>query len=123
MSAPELRAEGQKLRDQADTDRKDAKVGLSAATIRKHFGNLQHFLKHVRGHGFEIANWTFEGLRPKKPKPGSIRKQQYKPKPEELEPIFSSPVYTGSLNDRRGRGKPGPHVFHDAAYFLPIMLT
>jgi integrase len=123
MSAPELRAEGQKLRDEAEKDGTDAKVGLSSGTIRKHFGNLQHFLKHVRGHGFEIADWTFEGLRPKKPKPGSIRKQQFKPKPEEIEPIFSSPVYTGSLNDHRGRGKPGPHVFHDAAYFLPIMFT
>jgi hypothetical protein len=32
-------------------------------------------------------------------------------------------VYTGSLNHDRGRGKPGPYVFHDAAYYLPIMFT
>ncbi|MGH0214155.1 tyrosine-type recombinase/integrase [Sinorhizobium meliloti] len=123
MSALELRAEGKKLQDQAEKEGSKALVGLSAATIRKHFGNLNHFLKHVRGHGFEISEWTFEGLRPKKPKLGSIRKQQHKPKPEEIVPIFSSPIYTGSLNDRRGRGKPGPHIFHDAAYFLPIMFT
>jgi integrase len=123
MSAPELRTEGQMLRERAETDGKKAAVGLSTATIRKHFGNLNHFLKHVRGHGFDIANWTFEGLRPKKPKAGSIQKQQYKPKPEEIQPMFSTPVHTGSLNDRRGRGKPGPDVFHDSAYFLPIMFT
>jgi hypothetical protein len=61
MSAPELRAEGDMLRAQAD---KEAAVGLSAGTIRKHFGNLNHFLKHVRGHGFELDDWSFEGLRP-----------------------------------------------------------
>ncbi|TCB62770.1 integrase, partial [Rhizobium leguminosarum bv. viciae] len=123
MSAPDLRAEGERLREQAEKDLTKAAVGLSAATIRKHFGNLNHFLKHVRGHGFELDDWSFEGLRPKKPKLGSIRGQQHKPTPEEVKPIFSSPIYTGSLNDQRGRGKPGPHVFHDAAYFLPIILT
>lgn len=123
MSAPELRAEGQKLKEQAAEAGGKAAVGLRAGTIRKHFGNLNHFLKHVRGHGFELTEWSFEGLRPKKPSLGSIRKQQHKPKPDEIVPIFSSPIYTGSLNDRRGRGKPGPHVFHDAAYFLPIMFS
>ncbi|WP_244712992.1 integrase [Rhizobium cremeum] len=123
MSAPELRAEGERLREQAETEGKEAAVGLRAATIRKHFGNLNHFLKHVRGHGFDVEDWTFDGLRPKKPKLGSIRKQQHKPKPDEIKPIFSSPIYTGSLNHDRGRKKPGPHVFHDAAYFLPIMFS
>ncbi|MGO7078417.1 DUF6538 domain-containing protein [Rhizobium johnstonii] len=123
MSAPELRAEGQRLREQAETEGKEAAVGLSAATIRKHFGNLNHFLKHVRGHGFELDDWSFDGLRPKKPKLGAIRGQQHKPTPEEVKPIFSSPIYTGSLNDQRGRGKPGQSIFHDAAYFLPILLT
>ncbi|UIJ87251.1 integrase [Rhizobium leguminosarum] len=123
MSAPELRAEGQRLREQAETEGKEAAVGLSAATIRKHFGNLNHFLKHVRGHGFELDDWSFDGLRPKKPKLGAIRGQQHKPTPEEVKPIFSSPIYTGSLNDQRGRGKPGQRIFHDAAYFLPILLT
>lgn len=123
MSAPELRAEGERLREKAGTEGKEAVVGLKAGTIRKHLGNLNHFLNHVRGHGFEIDDWTFEGLRPKKPKLGSIRKQQHKPTPDEIKPIFSSPIYTGSLNHDRGRKKPGPHVFHDAAYFLPIMFS
>lgn len=123
MSAPELRAEGEKLREHAGTKGEKAAVGLSAATIRKHIGNLNHFLKHVRGNGFDVEDWTFEGLRPKKPKAGTIRKQQHKPKPDEIKPIFSSPIYTGSLNHDRGRKKPGPHVFHDAAYFLPVMFS
>jgi integrase len=123
MPAPELRAEGQRQIEKAAMEGKKAEVGLSAATIRKHIGNVNHFLKHVRGHGFDVEDWTFEGLRPKKPKLGSIRKQQHKPKPDEIKPIFSSPIYTGSLNHDRGRKTPGRHVFHDAAYFLPIMFS
>ena len=123
MNAPELRAEGEKLRAAAEATGEKAKVGLTAGTIRKHFGNLQHFLKHIRGHGFEITDWTFDGLRPRKPKKGSIRAQQYKPTPEDIAPVFSSPIYTGSLNSGRGRSKSGTQVYHDSLYFLPILLT
>lgn len=123
MSALELRAEGDRLRKAAEAAGTKAKVGLSSATIRKHFGNLQHFLKHVRGHGFDVADWSFEGLRPKKPKAGLIRLQQYKPSPKDIAPIFASPIYTGSLDCRRGRKKPGRHIFHDALYYLPILFT
>ncbi|HEX5933554.1 MAG TPA: DUF6538 domain-containing protein [Pseudorhizobium sp.] len=124
MSAPELRAEGAKLRKAAEASGTEAKVGLAAGTIRKHFGNLQHFLKHLKGHGFEIESWTFEGLRPRKPKLGEVRRQQYKPKPQDIAPIFSSPVFCGSIGHLRGkRRKTGKHVFHDALYYLPILFT
>ncbi|OWV84948.1 DUF6538 domain-containing protein [Rhizobium sp. R693] len=124
MSAPELRAEGEKLRKAADGAGTKAKVGLAAGTIRKHFGNLQHFLKHLKGHGFEIENWTFEGLRPRKPKAGEIRRQQYKPTPQDIAPIFASPLYRGSRGHLRGqRREPGKHVFHDSLYYLPILFT
>ncbi|WP_244512721.1 integrase [Ensifer sp. LC163] len=124
MSAPELRAEGDKLRRAAEVSGTKPKVGLAAGTIRKHFGNLQHFLKHLKGHGFEIEDWTFEGLRPRKPKAGEVRRQQYKPTPEDIAPIFSSPVYVGSHGHLRGkRRQPGKHVFHDSLYYLPILFT
>ncbi len=96
MSAPELRAKGHELRKAAEASGTKAEVGLAAGTIRKHFGNLQHFLKHLKGHGFEIEDWTFEGLRPRKPKAGEIRRQQYKPTPQDIAPIFASPLYRGS---------------------------
>ncbi|WP_414815576.1 DUF6538 domain-containing protein [Rhizobium sp. IY2] len=124
MSAPELRAEGEKLRKAAETSEAKAKVGLASTTIRKHFGNLQHFLKHLKGHGFAIEDWTFEGIRPRKPKAGDIRHQQYKPKPQDIAPIFSSPIYTGSRDHLRGkRRQPGKQVFHDSLYYLPILFT
>ncbi len=124
MSAPELRAEGEKLHQAADATGSKAKVGLASTTIRKHFGNLQHFLKHLKGHGFEIEQWTFEGLRPRKPKAGEIRGKQYKPKPQDVTPIFRSPIYTGAQGHLRGkRYESGSEVFHDALYYLPMLFT
>lgn len=124
MSAPDLRAEGEKLRKAAELMGTVAKVGLAPTTIRKHFGNLQHFLKHLKGHGFQIESWTFEGLRPKKPKVGEIRGKQYKPSPQDIAPIFSSPLYVGSRGHLRGqRRAAGQQVFHDSLYYLPILFT
>jgi len=124
MSAPALRAEGDKLRKAAEASGQKAGVGLSSGTIRKHFGNLQHFLKHLKGHGFDIKSWTFEGLRPRKQKAGEIRGKQYKPKPSDIAPIFSSPLYVGCLGLGRGqRREPGTQVFHDSLYYLPILFT
>ncbi|AYM83786.1 integrase [Agrobacterium tumefaciens] len=124
MSAPDLRAEGEKLRKAAELTGTVAKVGLAPTTIRKHFGNLQHFLKHLKGHGFQIESWTFEGLRPKKPKVGEIRGKQYKPSPQDIAPIFASPLYAGSLGHLRGQRRAvGQQVFHDSLYYLPILFT
>lgn len=124
MSAPELRNEGEKLRVAAEASGTKANVGLASTTIRKHFGNLQHFLKHLKGHGFEIEEWTFEGLRPRKPKAGEVRGKQFKPSPADIAPIFSCPLYVGSLGLGRGqRREPGAHVFHDSLYYLPILFT
>lgn len=124
MSAPELRNEGEKLRLAAEASGTKPNVGLASTTIRKHFGNLQHFLKHLKGHGFEIEEWTFEGLRPRKPKAGEVRGKQFKPSPADIAPIFSCPLYVGSLGLGRGqRREPGAHVFHDSLYYLPILFT
>lgn len=118
------RDEGAKLRKAAELTGTTAKVGLAPTTIRKHFGNLQHFLKHLKGHGFQIESWTFEGLRPKKPKVGEIRGKQYKPSPQDIAPIFNSPLYVGSLGHLRGqRRAAGQQVFHDSLYYLPILFT
>lgn len=124
LSATELRAEGRRMKEEAEREGTKPQVGLSAGTIRKHFGNLQHFLKHLRGHGYEIEDWTFEGLRPRKRKVGEIRLQQYKPTPQDIAPIFESPIYTGARGHLRGERKtPGRQVFHDAVFYLPILFT
>ncbi len=123
MTAPQLRAEGARLREAAQKTGKKPNVGLAPNTIRKHFGNLTHFTDHVRDHGFELAEITINSLRPKKLNAALLRRQQHKPKPDEIVPIFESVIYTGCKDYGRGRKKPGPNVYHDAIYYLPVLFT
>lgn len=132
FSTVELRAEGKRMREEAErtnaaspdpTAKKiEAKVGLSTTTVRKHFSNLTNLLKHLKGYGYEIFDWSFEGVRPRKPKRGSIRLQQFKPKPKDIEPLFSAPIFVGCESAKK-RAIPGDEIYHGALFYLPVMIT
>jgi integrase len=122
LSPAALRAESRKRADEAAARGEKIVLGLSRATIRRHLGNLDHFLKHLRASHYTVPEWTFEGLRPKKPPKGEIRLQQVKPKPEDIRPLFDIPFFTG----RRSVEEPevaGDLVFHSANYYLPMLFT
>lgn len=95
------------------------KVGLSGATIRRHLGNLDLFLHHVRSSGHEVADWTLRILRQKKKDKALIRHEQIKPAPDEVRPLFELPIYTGCKGPLEPY-LPGGQVFHSALYFLPM---
>lgn len=132
LSTVELRAVGRKMLKDAEeaanaspdsgARKIEAKVGLSPNTVRKHFANLQNFLAHLKGYGYDILDWSFDGVRPRKPKPGSIRLKQFKPKPNDIEPLFQSPLFVGCKGAKE-RDTPGDHVYHGALFYLPIMIT
>ncbi len=122
LSTADLRKQGLQMRADAEASGAKSPVGLSAQTIRKHFANLQTFLQHLRGNGFNILDWTFEGVRPKKPKPGSIRTQQYKPTPADIKPIFSAPIFTGCAGWEE-REKSGDVVYHDSLFYMPLLFV
>lgn len=98
------------------------KVGLSAATIRKHLGNLDTFLEHLRASGYAVADWNLKGLRPKKPKIGMVRLKQQKPSPSQVRPIFDLPIFTGCRSAEHP-GELGSLVFHSSLYYLPMLYT
>lgn len=100
------------------------KVGLSNATIRKHWGNLNNFLKHLRGRGYEIGDFNLGDLRPSKPSKRGLRARQPKPHDDQVRPLFHLPIFTGCLGpDKQDRGIPGPHVYHSALYFMPMFFV
>ena len=70
LSPRELREESRRRTDEDEARGKKARLGLKPATIRRHLGNLEHFLKHLRSSYFTVTEWTFEGLRPRKPPKG-----------------------------------------------------
>ncbi|MEX6508891.1 DUF6538 domain-containing protein [Jiella sp. M17.18] len=123
MKAAALRAFAAEQVTRAEqTNEPPYRVGLSAATIRKHLGNLDTFLRHVRANGYAVGRWELAGLRPAKPKLGTLRLKQVKPPPETIRPIFNLPVFTGCL-DELNQDRPGEAVFHSACYFLPMLFV
>ena len=120
LSPKELREVAARLAEMAKEAEKPApKFGLSGATIRRHLGNLDQFLHHVRSSGYDVEDWTFKGLRPKKKDKALIRHQQVKPPPEQVRPLFNLPIYTG-CQDAKNQHLPGELVFHSSLYFLPM---
>lgn len=123
MSPKELREESKRRAEEAQkNDRPAIRLGLRPATIRRHLGNLDHFLKHLRSSHFAVPTWTFEGLRPKKPAKGEVRLQQVKPAPDEIRPIYDLPIFTGRLSDEDPE-EPGDITAHCGLYFLPMLYT
>ncbi|WP_200952394.1 integrase [Mesorhizobium sp. Root552] len=122
LSPRELREESRRRADEDAAKGKQIRLGLKPSTIRRHLGNLDHFLKHLRSSYFAVPEWTFEGLRPRKPPKGELRLQQVKPAPEEIRPLYDIPVFTGrSAADKPEL--PGDVTFHCANYYLPMLYT
>lgn len=122
LSPADLREESRKRAEDAKQKGQTLRLGLRAATIRRHLGNLDHFLKHLRSSHFTVPDWTFEGLRPRKPPKGEVRLQQVKPRPEDIRPMFDIPFFTGRLSADKPE-LPGGLVFHSANYYLPMLYT
>ena len=78
LSPAALREESRQRAEDAKLKGETLRLGLRPATIRRHLGNLDHFLKHLRSSHFPVPEWTFEGLRPRKPPKGEVRLQQVK---------------------------------------------
>lgn len=122
LSPRELREESCRRADEDEARGKKIRLGLKPATIRRHLGNLEHFLKHLRSSYFTVTEWTFEGLRPRKPPKGEVRLQQVKPRPEDIRPIFDMPIFTGRLSAEKPE-LPGDLTFQSANYYLPMLYT
>jgi hypothetical protein len=93
-----LREESVKQAGDAKLKGETLRLGLRPATIRRHLGNLDHFLKHLRSSHFAVPEWTFEGLGPRKPLRGEVRLQQVKPRPSEIRLLFDILFFTGRLS-------------------------
>lgn len=121
LSPRELREESRRRAEEAKAKgEKPVRLGLKPATIRRHLGNLDHFLKHLRASHIMVGEWTFEGLRPKKPSKGETRLQQVKPGPNEVRPLFDIPIFTGQKSAEEP-SLVGDLTFHNAVYFLPML--
>jgi len=100
------------------------KVGLSSATIRRHLGNLEQFLNHLIASGYALRTFTFKGIKPKKRSVASVRALTAKPDPEQIEPVFRLPVFTGCAGPTPQEMREiGKAVYHSSLYYVPMLLT
>lgn len=103
------------------------KVGLAAATHNRHINTLGQLFKYVADLEDSDGNKThvhprvsFSNLTVTDKR----RKNKRKPIPqdEELRKLLSGPLFSG-CKDKDDRFTPGPYVFHDGGYWVPLMLV
>ncbi|MEP2705520.1 MAG: tyrosine-type recombinase/integrase [Roseibium sp.] len=121
LTAPELEDIGLKLLDEAD-DETDAKVGLAAATVRKHMTNLQSFRDVLASRGHTIIQFETKGLMPSKRAAQEQAALTAKPGPDKTERLFQMPIFTG-VESETAQMTVGPRTIHNSLYFIPLMLV
>lgn len=93
--------------------------GFSTSTINRHMtqmGNIVGICKHA---GYPFGHYEgVAGLRSKRK--GDIRDERGRFSTDELSALFSLPIWNGSASESE-RLDNGETVFHDAAYWLPLM--
>jgi hypothetical protein len=103
------------------------KVGLAAATHNRHINTLGQLFKYVADLEDSDGNKThvhprvsFSNLTVTDKR----RKNKRKPIPqdEELRKLLSGPLFSGCKGQDE-RFIPGPYVFHDGGYWVPLMLV
>lgn len=110
--------------DEILRDHPNAGPPLTEPTVFKHFASY----KQVFGYALDMQWITFNpvnAVMPRKPQP---TKEVRAYTPEEIEAIFSRPMFTGCsrTHNRRGelwgyRDKPGSIVLRDGSYWMPIL--
>ncbi|WPE22623.1 site-specific integrase [Shinella zoogloeoides] len=93
--------------------------GFSTSTINRHMtqmGNIVDVCKHA---GYPFGHYEgVAGLRSKRK--GDVRDERGRFSTDELSALFSLPIWNGSASESE-RLDNGETVFHDAAYWLPLM--
>ena len=106
------------LRDIAAAPKKKGTVMLAKKTQARHFAALGGLFKHLksrRGYIGDNPALSF-GLKPKR----NAKNERPAWTPAELAQLFASPIWAGCESERR-RSTPGPHVFRNAMYWLPLL--
>lgn len=123
LGARDLRlASAQRVADAISAGAPPPVLGLSPQTIRKHLGNLDGFLKHIKAQGYRVAAYDLTGLRPRKAKKTSVRNLTQKPGPSRVSTIFRMPIFNGCRSSLE-QDRPGDLIYHSANYYVPLLLT
>ena len=97
----------------------DGRTRLSHTTQSLHLGTLTSVLRLAHKLGLlpmvpseDLVPWATKTHDADKRRPFTL---------DELQAIFSAPIYTGCLDDGRGFSKPGPNVIRRARFWVPLI--
>ena len=100
------------------------KRGISDKTWNKHLANLGQILKSIRATGGAIGGKDTLDPSLLRAKIADRERDKRDPlQPADIKALFNLPVFTGCAGwERREPFEPGPHVYHRALYFAPMLL-
>ncbi|MES2341626.1 MAG: tyrosine-type recombinase/integrase [Pseudomonadota bacterium] len=99
------------------TDDESARVSAKTASLL--FETAKAFFNWAKAEGY-VAENPATGLRVEMPKASKSRKARRPFRPEELDILFSAPVFTGCKSVAR-RHDVGPKVIRDAHFWIPLI--
>jgi integrase len=105
------------------SDHKDVMAGV---TLNRHWGFIEQFFARAKRRGVELNRLDISPFYRKKSK--KPRDERATPAAATIRDFFRLPIFTGCRGpelrkekDGRPMYLPGPHVFHRAAYFAPMI--
>jgi integrase len=101
----------------ANDEAKEPKKVITAGTVNRYMAGFGAFCRWLAAHDYISAN-PFTDMYVKVDK---TKKKTKTFTPEQLQVLFSSPLFTGCTNDRDWH-KPGDHLIRDHRYWLPHVM-
>ncbi len=105
--------------DAADAAAKEGRPLLSHVSQSFYLRTLTATLRHGVKLGW-LPNVPSDGMQPLVPQSSAAEKRR----PfsiDDLNSIFSAPLYTGCMDDAKGFAKPGPNVVRGTRYWVPLI--
>lgn len=106
--------------------RSDHKDVMARVTLNRHWGFIEQVVARARRRGVKLNELDFRPFYQKRIK--SAREERPTPPVGSIEAFFKLPIFTGcqgfdlrKRKDGRQMYLPGPHIFHRAAYFGPMI--
>jgi integrase len=106
-------------REAAEAAAKDGRSLLSHVSQSFYLRTLTAILKHGTKLGW-LSNVPSEGMQPLVPQaPAAEKRRPFSM--DDLNSIFSAPLYTGCVDDAKGFAKPGPNVIRGTRFWVPLI--
>lgn len=125
-SAGDQELSGMDYVEKYSAPRSDHTDVMARVTLNRHWGFIDQVMARARRRGVKLNELDFSPFYQKRTK--SARDDRQTPPVDSIQEFFKLPIFTGcqgfdlrKRKDGRQMYLPGPHIFHRAAYFGPMI--